>query len=143
RPFRADRIPRRHDGVADANRVPPACRPCRSLREGDVAARADPHRLASWRDRSRQHARRLRRTPAPQAEEAVARARDQDDARSGVPVAMRLAARLRALRPGLRGRLLLSVVGAIALVLALLTAGFNLVLDSRLDHDANNVVAAR
>lgn len=47
------------------------------------------------------------------------------------------------IRPGLRGRLLLSVVGAIALVLVLLTAGFNLVLDRRLDHDATSVVAAR
>jgi two-component system, OmpR family, sensor kinase len=46
-------------------------------------------------------------------------------------------------RPGLRGRLLLSVVGAIALVLAMLTAGFNLVLDDRLDRDANNVAVAR
>ena len=46
-------------------------------------------------------------------------------------------------RPGLRGRLLASVVGAIALVLALLTAGFNFVLGDRLDHDANNVVEAR
>jgi signal transduction histidine kinase len=46
-------------------------------------------------------------------------------------------------RPGLRGRLLLSVVAALALVLAALTAGFNLVLDQRLEGDANSVVAAR
>jgi signal transduction histidine kinase len=49
----------------------------------------------------------------------------------------------RLVRPGLRGRLLASVVGAIALVLALLTAGFNFVLEDRLDRDANNVVEAR
>lgn len=45
--------------------------------------------------------------------------------------------------PGLRGRLLLSVVGAIAIVLAALTIGFNLVLADRLDTDANGVVQAR
>jgi signal transduction histidine kinase len=38
---------------------------------------------------------------------------------------------------------MLSVLGAIALVLALLTVGFNLVLSSRLDHDANAVTVAR
>jgi two-component system, OmpR family, sensor kinase len=46
-------------------------------------------------------------------------------------------------RLGLRGRLLASIVGAIALVLALLTVSFNVVLGNRLDRDANNVVEAR
>ena len=45
--------------------------------------------------------------------------------------------------PGLRGRLLLSVLGAIAVVLAALTLGFNLVLGDRLNSDANGVVQAR
>jgi len=45
--------------------------------------------------------------------------------------------------PGLRGRLLLSVAGAIAVVLAVLTIGFNLVLADRLNTDANGVVQAR
>ncbi|MGI8411152.1 MAG: histidine kinase dimerization/phospho-acceptor domain-containing protein, partial [Solirubrobacteraceae bacterium] len=45
--------------------------------------------------------------------------------------------------PGLRGRLLLSVLAAIGLTLAALTAGFNLVLDGRLDGDASGVVQAR
>jgi signal transduction histidine kinase len=49
----------------------------------------------------------------------------------------------RLAKPGLRGRLLASVVGVIALVLALLTAAFNLVLGDRLDRDADNVAAAR
>jgi signal transduction histidine kinase len=38
---------------------------------------------------------------------------------------------------------MLSVLGAIAVVLALLTVGFNLVLSRRLDHDANTVTIAR
>jgi two-component system, OmpR family, sensor kinase len=49
----------------------------------------------------------------------------------------------RRVSPGLRGRLLLSVVGAIAAVLACLTLGFNLVLASRLNHDASGVAQAR
>jgi two-component system, OmpR family, sensor kinase len=44
---------------------------------------------------------------------------------------------------GLRGRLLLSVLISIGLVLAALTAGFNMVLGNRLDGDANGVVQAR
>jgi two-component system, OmpR family, sensor kinase len=50
---------------------------------------------------------------------------------------------LRPGRLGLRGSLLLSVLAAIGLVLAVLTAGFNLVLSARLDGDANGVVQAR
>lgn len=44
---------------------------------------------------------------------------------------------------GLRGRLLLSVVGAIAVVVGALTLAFNLVLADRLSTDANGVVQAR
>jgi signal transduction histidine kinase len=43
----------------------------------------------------------------------------------------------------LRGRLLLSVLGALSAVLAALTVGFNLVLDHRLNNDANGVAQAR
>jgi len=46
-------------------------------------------------------------------------------------------------RPGLRGRLLLSLLVTIALVLVALTAGFNIVLASRLSTDAAGVVSAR
>lgn len=46
-------------------------------------------------------------------------------------------------RVGLRGRLWLAVVGTIALVLAGLTTSFNLVLSSRLDHQASNLAVAR
>lgn len=46
-------------------------------------------------------------------------------------------------RLGLRGRLLVSVLLATGLVLGALTAGFNLVLDHRLDRDATGVVQAR
>ncbi len=45
--------------------------------------------------------------------------------------------------PGLRGRLLLSVLGALIVVLAALTLGFNLVLADRLGSDANGLVQAR
>ena len=50
--------------------------------------------------------------------------------------------RVRPRKQGLRGRLLLSVLATIALVLAALTAGFNLVLDSRLQAEANSLVNA-
>ena len=46
-------------------------------------------------------------------------------------------------KPGLGTRLTLSSVGAIALVLAVLTVTFNVVLSGRLDHDANSVATAR
>jgi two-component system, OmpR family, sensor kinase len=46
-------------------------------------------------------------------------------------------------RRGLRGRLQLTVVLGIAVVLAALTAGFNLVLARRLDRDATDVARAR
>jgi two-component system, OmpR family, sensor kinase len=44
---------------------------------------------------------------------------------------------------GLRGRLVASVVVAIGIVLAALTAGFNIALRDRLNRDANSVVQAR
>jgi signal transduction histidine kinase len=44
---------------------------------------------------------------------------------------------------GLRGRLLLSVLVSIGLVLTALTVGFNIVLGDRLDGDAHGVVQAR
>jgi two-component system OmpR family sensor kinase len=47
------------------------------------------------------------------------------------------------LRAGLRSRLLVVVVAGSALTLAVLTAGFNLVLRDRLDHDASNLLRAR
>jgi two-component system OmpR family sensor kinase len=46
-------------------------------------------------------------------------------------------------RPGLRGRLLLSVVAGILLVLVALTIAFNVVLDGRLNSDANGLLQAR
>ena len=46
-------------------------------------------------------------------------------------------------RPGLHGRLLLSVLTTIGLVLAGLTAGFNIVLADRLNGEATGVVQAR
>jgi signal transduction histidine kinase len=46
-------------------------------------------------------------------------------------------------RLGLRGRLILVVGAGAALALLALTTGFNLILRSNLDHDANQVLAAR
>ncbi len=46
-------------------------------------------------------------------------------------------------RIGLRGRIWLTVVLAMTAVLVGLTAGFNLLVANRLDHDANSVVTAR
>ena len=46
-------------------------------------------------------------------------------------------------RPGLRRRLWLSVVGAVALALILLLAAFNIVLRDRLSADANNALYSR
>src|SRR5690348_11002875 len=84
--------------------------------------------LAARGDRAGQHARRVHRAPAPQARAAARRARDRDRSRRGVPDAMR----------SLRGRLLWSAVGAVAVVLAALTIGFNIVLEDRLETDAHN-----
>ena len=49
----------------------------------------------------------------------------------------------RGYRLGLRERLWLTVVMAIAVVVLALTWGFNLVVDNRLDHEANTVAQAR
>jgi len=46
-------------------------------------------------------------------------------------------------RLSLRGRLLWSAVGAVAVVLAALTIGFNIVLEDRLETDANSVLQSR
>lgn len=50
---------------------------------------------------------------------------------------------MRHLQPGLRGRLLLSVLAGIGLVLAALTLAFNLVLAARLNSDADGLLQAR
>ena len=53
---------------------------------------------------------------------------------------------MRRVRPrvvGLRGRLLMSVLAGIGVVLAALVLGFNLVLADRLDSEASSVVQAR
>jgi signal transduction histidine kinase len=46
-------------------------------------------------------------------------------------------------RLGLRGRLALSVVGAVAIALVLLIGAFNIVLGDRLSHEADNALFAR
>lgn len=46
-------------------------------------------------------------------------------------------------RPGLRGRLHLIVIAGVAILIAALTAGFNLALTARLDRDATDLARAR
>lgn len=46
-------------------------------------------------------------------------------------------------RPGLRGRLHLTVIVGVALLIAALTAGFNVILAGRLDRDATDLARAR
>jgi two-component system OmpR family sensor kinase len=46
-------------------------------------------------------------------------------------------------RLGLRGRLVLTVVGALALLLATLLVGYNVVLSRRLNHEINAILGAR
>src|SRR5437763_347207 len=91
--------------------------------------------MAPRRDRPRQHARCVHRPPAPQAALSSGGAGDRDGARHGLPLAM--------MRVGvsLRRRLLMSVVGALALVL--LIGAFNIVLRDRLGHEADSALAAR
>src|SRR5438105_4355336 len=93
--------------------------------------------MAPRRDRPRQHARCVHRPPAPQAALSSGGAGDRDGARHGLPLAM--------MRVGvsLRRRLLMSVVGALALALVLLIGAFNIVLRDRLGHEADSALAAR
>ena len=100
------------------------------------AARADSRRLAARRDRARQHTRRIHRPAAPEARLVAAAAADRHRSRHGLPP--RMISRL-----GLRRRLELSVIVAVALSLVLLLAAFNVVLRHRLSADANNAVIAR
>jgi two-component system OmpR family sensor kinase len=50
---------------------------------------------------------------------------------------------LRRLRPGLRGRLMLAVLGGVGAALIVLTVGFNYALSRRLDHDALDALRSR
>src|SRR5207248_1930353 len=47
------------------------------------------------------------------------------------------------LRPGLRGRLMLAVLGGVGIALVVLIAGFNYALARRLDHDALDALHSR
>ena len=50
---------------------------------------------------------------------------------------------LRRPRPGLRGRLMLAVLGGVGAALVVLTVGFNYALSRRLDHDALDALRSR
>src|SRR5207248_1007957 len=96
--------------------------------------------LASRRDRAGQHARRLHRPNPPQARRATRHTNYHHAPRRRLSPPMTI---LRRTATGLRGRLLLSVLGAIAIVLAALTLAFNLVLADRLSSEASGLVQAR
>src|SRR5205807_3537403 len=111
-----------------------------SPRQGGQPAGPDSHRLAARSDGSGQHARRVYRPPASQTPAPGRRAADCHRAWARLSPPMR---RSSPARPGLHGRLLLSVLTTIGLVLAGLTAGFNIVLADRLNGEATGVVQAR
>src|SRR5262249_30086656 len=125
---------------AHPDRVPTTRRARFTSRTSARSARTDPHRLAARSDRSRQHARCVHRPDPPQARCIPQPADDQNAARRRLPVAIGV---IRSITSGLRGRLVMSVLGAIALTLAGLTVAFDLVLADRLNSDAKGVVEAR
>src|SRR6185437_2776869 len=100
-----------------------------------AAARVDRDGLARRGDRPQQHARRLPGETSQEARQASHRGQDKNSARR------RLQARMS--RFSLRTRLTILVTVAAAISLAVITAGFNLLLRSNLDADANQVLQAR
>ena len=110
----------------------PAPGPARRSRS---QARPDPRRLAARRNRSRQHARRLHRAAAAEAARATGGAGDRDRARHRLPD--------RLMQIGLRRRLLLVVVTAVAVAVCGLVVAFDLVLDHSLERDADTLVRTR
>src|SRR5207253_1866831 len=96
-------------------------------------------RLAARRDRPREHARRLRRQAAAEASRARWLAGDRHRSRRRLRNPM---SRIPFPR-SVRGRLLVAVVAAVALALAAMIAGFNLLLARSLSSNADQVVHAR
>src|SRR5207237_4366992 len=87
--------------------------------------------LAARRDRAREHARRLRRADPRKAAPPRSRAGDRHGARRGVP------ARMKPL--GIRRRLLLAVLCAVAAALVTTIGAFNLLLGHQLSRDASRL----
>ena len=102
------------------------------------AARAGPRGVAARRDRARQHPRRLHRPAAPQARLAAPAAADRHGARHRLPPRTRVMS-----RPGLRGRLRLSVVGAVALALIAAPGRVQHRAARAAQQDANNALYSR
>src|SRR5262245_7266506 len=121
--------------TADTDGVPPARAAAHAPRAGRPPAGPCPRRLAARRDRPRQHARRLYRTPTEKATRSHGRARNHDRPPHRLPA--------RVKRLGIRHRLLLVVMVTVAASLGALVAGFNILLAHNLSDDADNLVRAR
>ena len=126
------------DDRPHSDRVPPAGPPRCEARERRPAPPARRSGLGARSDRPRQHARRLHRPPAPQARAASRGARDRNGARRRL-----LAPVTRPVRLGVRTRLLLAAVGAVALALVIGVAAFNLFLGQRLSASATSLARAQ
>src|SRR3954449_678384 len=140
-PSRPGRVRGRRRGRArraHADRVPPARRARRPPGRGRPPRDAHRRRVAGRRDRPRQHARRLHRAAAAQARAARRCAAHRHRARGRVLAAM--IGRLRRRPAGLRNRLLAVVLLATVLALIATTAGFNVLLASRLNATADDLL---
>src|SRR6201746_1620816 len=91
--------------------------------------------MASRRHRSREHARRVRRPPAQEAARARGRAGDRHRARCRLPGPVKPL--------GIRRRLLLAVVAVVAVALAALLLGFNVLLQTTLDKSSKDLLRSR
>src|SRR5205085_2098675 len=131
---RALRRARRPDGASDPDRVPAARPPARRTRRRSPPAGARPRGLAVRRGRAREHARRVRGPAAQEAGDAR-RPGDRHRPRRGLQAGMS--------RLGLKRRLLVAVLLAVAVGLGGLLAGFNILLANQLDANANDLVRAR
>src|SRR4051794_33018363 len=117
---------------ADADRVPAARGAGRTARRGGAPARARVRRLAGWRDRPREHARRVHHPAAAQAARGRGGERDRDHARRRVRAAV-----------SLRTRVTLSTIAVLGAGLAIISIALNLLLAGRLSADASSVLATR
>ena len=95
-------------------------------------------RLGPRVDRPRQHAGRLHRTATPEARLAPRRPADHHDPRRRL-----LAPVIRHVRLRIRTRLLLAVVGALALALIIGVTAFNVILEQRLSASAESLAQAQ
>src|SRR5205823_9207761 len=98
-------------------------------------ARPRTGRLARGGDCPREHARCLHLPPPAKARRARGAGRGRDRARRRLPARMS--------RFSIRTRLLLAVLGVVAVAVVALTVGFNLLLARSLSHNANDLARQR